>query len=330
MSFADPFTLPSYQLLIIYGVLFIATVLLVEGLLQLVVTHRLGPEGKINRRLRMLESGVDPQEVLQRLTHRKPERGGLLHPVEALEWMIVRAGLPISTRRFMVIMGAIALLATAALALTGISSIVVASVLGSACGIILPLLFLSWTRRRRLRRFAEQLPEALDLIVRGLRAGHPLNAGLGAVATELPDPIGTEFGIVVAETTYGLDLREAIANMGRRIDLLDLHYLSIAIRIQYGTGGNLAEVLENLSKLVRARFQMFRKVRAITAEGRLSAWFLSLFPIALGAVLISIKSDYYAPLRDGYTSLFPWIVGITLALLVVNILAMRWLVNIKI
>lgn len=319
--------LSSGPLVATYGILFVAVLLLVESALQLLLSHRSGPQAQVNRRLRMLEAGLDPQEVLRRLRHRKAG-GRAGSPIARLEWMILRAGLQTSATRYLILMLALALLAAGAVRLSGVAGLPVAAAVGAVCGIAAPLGLLGWLYRRRLKVFAEQLPEAIDLLVRSLRAGHPLNSGLRMVAEELPDPIGTEFGIVVDETTYGLDLQEAIANLSERIDVPDLHYLSISVRIHYGTGGNLAEVLENLSKLIRARFQMFRKVRAVTSEGRLSAWFLSIFPIVMGAVLISIKSDYYATLQE--SSLFPWIAGLTVALLVVNIIVMRWLVNIKV
>lgn len=330
MPLSDFLAISMDQLLIVYGVLFVGTVLLVESLFHLVMSHRFGPEAKINRRLRMLESGIDPREVLMHLKHRRAEQkpASFRHPIDWLEWMIIVAGLQIPVRRFIVIMSALAMLVAAVVKLTGAANLLIAVAIGVVCGVTLPVLVLRFLQRRRLKRFSEQLPEAIDLIVRSLRAGHPLNAGLNMVANELPDPIGTEFGIAVDETTYGLDLREAIANMGRRIDLLDLHYFTIAVRIQYGTGGNLAEILENLSRLIRSRFQMFRKVRAITAEGRLSAWFLSIFPIGLGAALISIKPDYYEPVRDN--PLFPWIAGVAATLLLLNVVVMRRMVSFKI
>ena len=316
--------------LIVYGILFVGVLLLVESAVQLVAGHRFGPEARINRRLRMLQAGIDPQEVLRRLRrspYRQPEEG-LRNPIARLDWMIAGAGLNMTPLRLVAIMAGCALAVAAGLWTIKLPGPVPAVAIGLAVGVCLPLVYLNAAKQKRVRRFGEQLPEAVDLLVRSLRAGHPLSAGLRMVAEEMPDPVGTEFGIVVDETTYGLEVEDAIRNATERILLQDLQFLAMAIRIHHSTGGNLAEVLDNLAKLIRSRLQMFRKVRAITAEGRLSAWFLSLFPVVMGLFLISVKSDYYAPIAED--SMFPWIVGITIALLIVNVVVMRWMVAIKV
>ncbi len=147
------------------------------------------------------------------------------------------------------------------------------------------------------------------------------------IASELPYPIGSEFGIVVDETTYGFELRDAIVNLAQRVPSPDLNYLAVVVRIQHGTGGNLAEILSNLSKLIRDRYRMFRKIRAITAEGRLSAWFLAIFPFFIAAALLLIQPDYYKSVEDD--PLFPIFKYLTAVLLLLNIVVTRWLVNFK-
>jgi tight adherence protein B len=324
MPLNDLLSLPFDHLIMVYGSLFVGVVLLFEGLYQLAVGSRQGPEAQINRRLRMLAAGTDPELVLKKLRRADVKRSSL---VERLDWWIIGTGVQISRTRLLLIMAALGLVTFAALRLTRGAPILPAAAIAAACGIGLPILYLLRRRRRRLKQFAEQLPEAIDLIVRSLRAGHPLSAGLAMVATELPDPVGSEFGIVVDETTYGLDLRDAIVNLGQRVPLPDLNYLAVAVRIQHGTGGNLAEVLSNLSKLIRERFRMFRKIHAITAEGRLSAWFLAIFPFLIAAALLLIKPDYYKPIEDD--PLFPIFKYITVAMLLMNIVVMRLLVNFK-
>lgn len=320
------------NLLILYAALFIGVLLLVEGLYQVVNDLRSGPRAQINRRMKMLESGSDPQQVLQALRRKRtrPREGlGLaLLIYDGLERLITQAGLSIPAGRLLGWQAVFGVVIVAGLelwtALPALTAICVALALAGG----LPLLYLRRTKRRRTRLFGEQLPAALDLLVRSLRVGHPLSAALGVVAQELPDPIGSEFGIVVDEVTYGLDLQEAIDNMNERIDLPDLRYMTVAISIQHNSGGNLAEILSGLSKVIRARFQMFHKIKAVSAEGRLSAIFLSGFPFILAALLWLVNPTYYSQVADD--PMFPFLAGMTVFLLIVNIFVMRWLVNFRV
>ena len=136
-------------------------------------------------------------------------------------------------------------------------------------------------RGRRQKKFGAQFPDALDIIVRSLRAGHPVPVAITMVAREMPDPIGTEFGIVADEITYGADLETAMRNLYFRIGQDDLPLFVTAVAIQGSTGGNLGEILENLSGVIRQRFKMRRKIRALASEGRASALILSSLPIAM-------------------------------------------------
>jgi tight adherence protein B len=189
------------------------------------------------------------------------------------------------------------------------------------------VLFLHATRARRMARFAEQLPDALDVIVRGVRAGHPFSAALGLVAREMPDPIGTEFGMTSDEIVFGLDVRTAIENLHRRTGQQDLLFFVIAINIQTQTGGSLAEILLRLSRMIRSRSKLRLKIRALTAEGRLSAIFLSLMPFVLVGVITLISPGYYAEVRHHPVIVPALILGLTL-LLIANVILYR-MVNVK-
>jgi tight adherence protein B len=178
------------------------------------------------------------------------------------------------------------------------------------------VLFLHAARTRRMARFAEQLPDALDVIVRGVRAGHPFSAALGLVAREMPDPIGTEFGMTSDEIVFGLDVRTAIENLHRRTGQQDLLFFVIAINIQTQTGGSLAEILLRLSRMIRSRAKLRLKIRALTAEGRLSAIFLSL-----------ISPGYFAEVRHHPVIVPALVFGLTL-LLIANVILYR-MVNVK-
>jgi len=203
-------------------------------------------------------------------------------------------------------------------------SFVVAPVIGIGA----VLLYLIRVRSDRIRKFEEQLPDAIDLVVRSLKIGHPLSGAMSVVGRELPAPISTEFAAAFEKVSYGLDIPLAFQEMADRVPLQDLGYVSMAIQIQQESGGNLVESLSKLSAVIRGRFRMFRKVKALTAEGRFSAWFLSLFPFVLIFIIQLLKPDYYTQVMD--LAVFPYLVGVTIVLLGINVFAMRIITKIKV
>jgi tight adherence protein B len=197
-----------------------------------------------------------------------------------------------------------------------------------AVGIVLPILYLKNRRSERIKQFSEQLPDALDIMVRSLQAGHPISAAMGLVTKEMADPIGTEFGITVDEMTYGLDLRDALQNMGRRLEVQDFQYVVVTINIQSETGGNLAEVLQNLSFVIRERFRMFKKIKALSSEGRISAIILSATPFLTGATILVASPTYYLQVAEDPLFL-PLMLG-SLALMLTGIFVMFRMVNFRV
>jgi tight adherence protein B len=163
---------------------------------------------------------------------------------------------------------------------------------GAAIGFALPFLVLNIKRGRRLAAFEEQFPEALDLIARALKAGHAFATGLKMAADELPEPVGPEFRKTFDEQNFGLPLKDALDNLARRIPLLDVRFFSTAVLIQRETGGNLAEILENLAHVVRERFKILRQVRVYTAHGRFTGYILLALPAVLGIALSFINPDH--------------------------------------
>ena len=144
----------------------------------------------------------------------------------------------------------------------------------------------------------------------------------------MPDPLGTEFGIIADEATYGMPVTDALDRMAERVPVPDLRFLAIAVNIQATSGGNLAEILDGLSKVIRSRFKLFRKVKAITAEARWSGWFLSIFPIVALLLVQVVEPQYYDRVSD-HPLFIPGAI-VTFFLLIVNIIFMRILVNIKV
>jgi tight adherence protein B len=182
--------------------------------------------------------------------------------------------------------------------------------------------YLSRQRSRRIWAFGEQMPDAVDIITRGVRVGLPFSSALGLVSREMPDPIGTEFGMVADEIAFGLDIRSALENLFRRVGLEDLIFLAVAVSIQTQTGGNLGEILSRLSSLMRSRAKMRLKIRALSAEGRLSAIALSVFPFALFFIIELLSPAYYGSIRDNALVTPAIVLGITL-LLIGNIIMYR-------
>jgi tight adherence protein B len=278
------------SLFLIYGAIFLATILLIEGVFALLGDLKHGSRRSINRRLRLIEDGNTTDSVLRTL--RRDLRQGLLAGTE-LDRTIAQAGWTISASRFLLLIAALTVALGGGFAASGVISPVIGAALGVVLGAVGPLLFLRLAKARRLKKFAEQLPDALDIIVRSLRAGHPVAAAMGLVAKEMSDPIGSEFGITVDEMTYGMSLPEALAKMSERVDQGDLKFVLVAINIQHGSGGNLAEVLSGISAVIRARFRMKQKISALSAEGRISALILSVLPFLVSAFVFTFKRDYY-------------------------------------
>lgn len=195
-------------------------------------------------------------------------------------------------------------------------------------GIVIPMSIINIMRNKRVNAFAAQLPDALDLMRRGLQVGHPLNVTFENVALSMADPISTEFRIMAQQITYGETLTDAMNEMANRIDQEDMHYLAASVAIQHGSGGNLAAMLGTLAGVVRQRFAMRRKIKAISSEGRISAWVLSSLPFVMYGGTSITAPGYYDSVS--YSPLYMPIALTIGALIVGNFLAMRALVNFRI
>jgi tight adherence protein B len=157
---------------------------------------------------------------------------------------------------------------------------------------ISPYLYVRWKKRRRIRRLEMQLPDAIDLIARAVRAGHPLSAGLGMAAEEAPEPLASEFRITFEEQRFGLPFEEALLGLGDRMEIMDVRIFLTAILVQREVGGNLSEILETIAETMRARFNLKRQVRVYTAQGRLSGYTLAALPIFVGLIIAVINPGY--------------------------------------
>jgi tight adherence protein B len=168
----------------------------------------------------------------------------------------------------------------------------VAPIVGGLVGLMVPTLFLKQRRAARLKKFEEQFPEALDLLSRAVRAGHAFQTAMSMVASELKEPVGPEFKKTFEQQNYGLPLRDALNEMAERVNILDVRFFVTAVLIQRESGGNLAEILDNLAHVVRERFKILRQVRVHTAHGRFTGWVLMALPAALAVALSFINPDH--------------------------------------
>lgn len=221
--------------------------------------------------------------LLQAIAERFPRVAGV-------EGAIQQAGLSWTLEHYLVLTGAWALSGgVAALVLAGGGSAVLA---GAVAGALLPSLYVRRKRTRRLRAFEEQVPEAIDLIARAIRAGHPLAAGLRMVAEETADPLAGEFRRVFEEQKFGLPFEESLNGLMKRIPVVDVRILVTAILVQRDIGGNLAEILDNLSRMIRVRFTVRRQLQTFTAQGRMSGYVLAALPVVVGGLLFLLNPAY--------------------------------------
>jgi tight adherence protein B len=210
----------------------------------------------------------------------------------------------------------------------GIGRLVMLATIAGLVGGVLPLMILQIRANRAKRKMVEQFPIALDVFVRGLRAGHPISAALELLTVEMPDPIGSEFGRAVDEVTYGADMRDALQAMAERWDLDDMRMFVVSLSVQSETGGNLAEVLENLTKVIRERASMMMKVRALSSEGRMTAVMLTALPVLAITGLFLLNPAFYLDVSDD-PAFLPGFLGLV-GLYIVGFVTIRRMVDLKV
>jgi tight adherence protein B len=311
---------------LIYVGIFVGVLIAYEGIRQLLSRSETTGAAR-SRRMRLIASGATTEDVLR-----------LLKP-SVDRWALARipfiGDLPVALRQAgMTVNPAVVL--TGCLAGTIVLAVAASSFIGAlpAAGLALafcfvaPVVVVRTLRNKRMDAMVRQLLDALDLMARGLRVGHPINATIASVANEMSDPIATEFGIVLDQVSYGDDLPDAFGEFADRIDQEDVRYLAISIAIQHGTGSDLARVLSTLSTVIRARMAMRRRIQAISAEGRLTSIFLSALPVFILISTQLTSPNYYMGVADD--PLFkPFAITIA-ALVVANYLILRRLVDFRI
>mgnify|MGYP002631161934 CR=1 FL=1 len=282
------------KIYLVYLLIGVSAAMFAEGV-YLLFFNKASYRKNINRRLKVMQDKPDRESVLVQLRRERGLTSGGEYrlPLINLNQLMLQSGLAIGFSRLMlfIAIGAAGAFVGTMMFDGKLSHAIVVAVLST---FVLPIMVLKFLRGRRQKKFGSQFPDAIDIIVRSLRAGHPVPIALSMVAREMHDPIGTEFGIVMDEVTYGADLETAMRNLYFRVGSDDLPLFVTAVAIQGSTGGNLGEILENLSAVIRMRFKMRRKIRALAAEGRASAMILSSLPIGMFCVIYFLVPEFYA------------------------------------
>ncbi|MDP3037629.1 MAG: type II secretion system F family protein [Rhodocyclaceae bacterium] len=323
----------DYLFYIFITLAFLAVVLFLEGAYLAWNAYK-GPEAmRIERRLRALSAGwgggTNATLIKRRLLSDVPaiERILLEVPrVRALDRLLLQSGLPLKVAGFFGYTLLTAAAGVGVLLFLGASALMM--VVAGAIGATVPFFLVLRAKYKRLRKIEQQLPDALDLMSRALRAGHAFTGALQMVATEGAEPVAGEFRLTFDEINYGIAVQDALMNLATRIPSTDLRYFVIAVLIQRDSGGNLAELLDNISRLIRDRLKLLGAIRVLSAEGRLSAWILSCLPFALAAVIHLVNPDFLSLLWKDPAGIN--LVSGALVLMVIGVFAMWRIIRIRI
>jgi tight adherence protein B len=315
---------------IIYVLIFVAVIVLVEGIYLTAFGKSISLNNRVSRRLALLEKNGNREQVLEQLRKEMSQhltsKGIPLYSILASKAQ--KANIAFTPPQLIGVMVLVTVFAYLGLTVGTAAPQAVRAALALGMGVGGVYFWVNSKAKKRMGLMEEQLPDAVELMVRSLRVGHPFSAAINIVAKEVADPLGTEFGVIADEAAYGRDISECLKQFAERMDNQDLRFLAVAVTIQQQSGGNLAEILHGLAKVVRARFKLFRRVKAITAEAKWSGMFLSFFPLGALAAILVIKPDYYDEV-SGTAAFIPacLIVGV---LLTINIIFMKIMVNIKV
>jgi tight adherence protein B len=276
--------------------------ILIAEAIYMLIAGRGDKRAAVNRRMRLQEQKLTQRQVLVQLRKERGVDSRQLLSLNGLRKLRTQSGLVMPMPRFLAFTAGIALALALTAAMLGLP-LRLALLAWVPLALVLPVMVLRFLRKRRHKIFGIQLPEALELITRSLKAGHPVPVAIAMVAREMPDPIGTEFGLVADEVTYGSDLVSALHSMYQRVGHEDLPLFVTAVSIQSSSGGNLREILDGLSTVIRERGKLKRKVRSISTEGRMSAYILTAVPALLGTGILVLMPQFY---RDVWHEPMTW------------------------
>lgn len=319
--------------LVLAVLVFVAALLLIEGLYMMWRSYR-GPEAtKLQSRLQALSSTHDhtqqTQLLKQRLLSEMPVLERYMQSIprlRTLDRVILQSGLNWTVSKLLAGCLVVGLTGWFAVSAGLHQSLAVGALAGLVAG-SLPLLYLQYKRSQRMAKLERQLPESLDLIGRALRAGHAFSASLKMVGEEMAEPIAGEFRIVHDEINFGVSMQQALTHLSERVPLTDLRYFVVAVLIQRDSGGNLTEILSNLSRLIRERLKLLARVKVLSSEGRMSAWILGLMPFFLAGVISAVNPEFMRPLWTDPIGIA--IVKYMLILMLIGFVIMRKIIKIR-
>lgn len=312
------------QTTLIYLAVFLAVLVLADTF-QRATRNALERKKFVNYRLSLIERDVDRKVVYRQMLK---ERGigsrQQQASLESLRRYIAQSGIRYEGVRSMAYLIALILVLFTIWNFIGFSTLP-SIIFTVPTAIFVVAAFIARKRSKRIKKFLVQFPDALEVIVRSLAAGHPLPVSISLVAREMPDPIGSEFGILTDELTYGTDVDTGTRNMATRVGAEELNLLAISLTVQRGAGGNLAEILTNLADMVRKRVMMKAKIKAISAEGRMTSWFMLCFPFVLYGIINFLQPKYFQPVwESGNGPIFLTAGGV---MMVIGMLILRKIVN---
>ena len=292
---------------IFYGVVFLAVVLLLEGGF-LWYRDTYGAKRRLTRRMALVEQGASSEEIITALRRQTTDlsRSVLPSVINYLDSRMNQAGIRMSAQRMLSMMGGATLLIGFLFPLLGgiagqvktVGAVMVLILFALGVGIVLPIAWLNYSAAKRLKKIEAQFPTALDVLVRGLRAGYPVAGAMELVVREMPDPLASELGLVLAEMNYGYPLRDALENFAARVQTQDAHMFVVSVAIQTETGGSLADILDGLSKVIRDRASMVLKVRALASEGKMTGAVLTAMPVVTFVTVFSSNPEFYLNVAD--------------------------------
>jgi tight adherence protein B len=314
---------------LVYIMIFVAIVVMVQGVYMLAFGKSISMNTRLSRRMALLEKTQDREKVLEQLRKEMNQhiktRGIPLYALLAKKAQL--ASIAFTPNQLMMLMGAAAFVAFMGLTVGTKLILPLQIFLSVAIGFGGVYFWVNSMAKKRISKLEEQLPDAIDLMVRSLRVGHPLVSAIVMVAKEVPDPLGTEFGLIADEAAYGRNVTDSLKQFAERMNNQDLRFLAIAVGIQQTSGGNLADILDGLSKVIRARFKLFRRVQAITSEARFSGKILSGMPVAVLLGNAILQPGYYDEIMQ--SSYFSPAVALLSIMLILNIVFMKILTTIK-
>ncbi len=315
---------------LIYVLIFVAVVVIVEGVYLTVFGKSISLDSRVSRRLALMQKNGNREQVLEQLrkemSQHMASRGIPLYSLLASKAQ--KANIAFTPKQLIMIMIGLSVFSYFGLTLATEAETPVRIVIAALMGIGGVYFWVNKKAKKRVSMMEEQLADAVELMVRSLRVGHPFASAIGIVAKEVPDPLGTEFGLIADESAYGRNVGDSLKSFAERMDNQDLRFLAVAVSIQQQSGGNLAEILEGLSKVVRARYKLFRRVRAITAEAKWSGMFLSAFPLAALVAINMIDPNYYEDVKET-TAFIPAAIFVGV-MLTINVIYMKIMTNIKV